>query len=178
MPRILSPEEAIFPRTLLLWQHHGVGLTKANLIKWEYHTGNSSRNVGTETNDGTSTAMPTLVMQCPLLKTPCSRDDRTEMREIMAINNLKTRHRQTAMATVPFKKMGFVWLINLIFKIVCRDLPQPDVLLLLPDPFRGIGAWRKTMKSQIDRESPKSELRKEFADEQCRMRSEMSAGAA
>ena len=38
------------------------------------------------------------------------------------------------------------------------------LLLLLPDPYRGMGAWRKTM------ESPKSERRKESVTVRCRMR--------
>ena len=53
----------------------------------------------------------------------------------------------------------------------------------LPDPFRGMEAWRKTMEPQKpatprgldqrsyrDRESPKSERRKESVAGQCRMR--------
>ena len=47
----------------------GVGLTKANLIKWGYHTGDPSCNRSTETQ------MMEHLLQCPLLKTPCSRDD-------------------------------------------------------------------------------------------------------
>ena len=47
----------------------GVGRTKANLIKWGYHMGDPSCNCGTETQ-----TMEHL-LQCPLLKTPCSRDD-------------------------------------------------------------------------------------------------------
>ena len=47
----------------------GVGRIKANLIKWGYHTGDLSCNCGTETQ-----TMGHL-LQCPLLKTLCSRDD-------------------------------------------------------------------------------------------------------
>ena len=47
----------------------GVGRTRANLIKWGYHTGNPLCNCGTETQ-----TMEHL-LQCPLLKTPCSLDD-------------------------------------------------------------------------------------------------------
>ena len=51
------------------WLRSGVGRTNANLIKWGYHTGDSSCNCGTETQ-----TMEHL-LQCPLLKTPCSCDD-------------------------------------------------------------------------------------------------------
>ena len=47
----------------------GVGRTRANLIKWGYHTGDPSCNCGTETQ-----TMEHL-LQCPLLKTPCSCED-------------------------------------------------------------------------------------------------------
>ena len=47
----------------------GLGRTKTNLIKWGYHTGDPSCNCGTETQ-----TMEHL-LQCPLLKTPCSRGD-------------------------------------------------------------------------------------------------------
>ena len=53
----------------LNWLRSGVGRTRANLIKWGYHTGDPSCNCGTETQ-----TMEHL-LQCPLLKTPCSRDD-------------------------------------------------------------------------------------------------------
>ena len=46
-----------------------VGLTKANLLKWGCHTGDPSCDYGTETK-----TMEHL-LQCPQLKTPCSRDD-------------------------------------------------------------------------------------------------------
>ena len=53
----------------LNWHGSGVGRTKANLIKWGYHTGNPSCNCGTEAQ-----TMEHL-LHCPLLKTPCSRDN-------------------------------------------------------------------------------------------------------
>ena len=47
----------------------GVDRTKANLIKWGYHTGDPSCNCGKETQTIEH------LLQCPLLKTPCSRND-------------------------------------------------------------------------------------------------------
>ena len=56
------------------------------------------------------------------------------------------------------------------------------LLLLLPNPFRGMGAWRKTTEPQkpgnspgpapevVETESPKSEWCKESVAGQCRMK--------
>ena len=73
----IQPSESFPPGSNAPWPtwktlkrlRSGVGLTKANLIKWGYYTGDLSCNCGTET--------PTMehLLQCPLLKTPCSRDD-------------------------------------------------------------------------------------------------------
>ena len=65
-------------------------------------------------------------------------------------------------------------------------------MLLLPDPFHGMGAWQKTKSlrswetpkawTRGRRESPKSKQRKESVAGQCRMRcgvlGPVSAGAA
>ena len=61
------------------------------------------------------------------------------------------------------------------------------LLLLLPNLFRGMGAWRRSwsprsretpqgwdQRSERDRESPKSERRKESVAGQCRIKSEVS----
>ena len=73
----IQPSESLPPESdaswptwkTLNWLKSGVGRTKANLIKWGYRTGDPSCNCGTETQ-----TMEHL-LQCPLLKTPCSRDD-------------------------------------------------------------------------------------------------------
>ena len=73
----IQPSESLPPGSDASWPtwktlnrlRSGVGRTKANLIKWRYHTGDPSCNCGTETQ-----TMEHL-LQCPLLKTPCSRDD-------------------------------------------------------------------------------------------------------
>ena len=73
----IQPSESLPPGSNAPWStwktlnrlRSGLGRTRANLIKWGYHTGDPSCNCGTETQ-----AMEHL-LQCPLLKTPCSRDD-------------------------------------------------------------------------------------------------------
>ena len=74
---IIQPSESLPPGSDASWPtwktlnrlRSGVGRTKANLIKWGYRTGDPSCNCGTETR-----TMEHL-LQCPLLKTPFSRDD-------------------------------------------------------------------------------------------------------
>ena len=73
----IQPSESLPPGSNAPWPtwktlnrlRSGVGRTRENLIKWGYHTGNPSCNSGTETQ-----TMEHL-LQCPLLKAPCSRDD-------------------------------------------------------------------------------------------------------
>ena len=73
----IQPSESLPPGSNAPWPtwktlnqlRSGVGCTKANLIKWGYHSGNPLCNCGTETQ-----TMEHL-LQCPLLKTPCSCDD-------------------------------------------------------------------------------------------------------
>ena len=73
----IQPSESLPPGSNAPWPtwktlnrlRSGVGHTKANLIKWGHHTGDPSCNCGTETQ-----TMEHL-LQCPLLKTPCSCDD-------------------------------------------------------------------------------------------------------
>ena len=65
-----SESNAPWPTWKTLNRHRsGVGRSKANLIKWGYHTGGPSCNCGTEAQ------IMEHLLQCPLLKTPCSRDD-------------------------------------------------------------------------------------------------------
>ena len=73
----IQPSESLPPGSNAPWPtwktlnrlRSGVDRTKANLIKWGYHTGDPSCNCGTETQT------MELLLQCPLLKIPCSRDD-------------------------------------------------------------------------------------------------------
>ena len=73
----VQPPESLPPGSNAPWPtwktlnrlRSGVGRTNANLIKWGYYSGNPLCNCGTETQ-----TMKHL-LQCPLLKTPCSRDD-------------------------------------------------------------------------------------------------------
>ena len=73
----IQPSETLPPGSKAPWQtwktlnrlRFGVGRTKANSIKWGYHTGDPSCNCGTKTQTIEH------LLQCPLLKTPCSGDD-------------------------------------------------------------------------------------------------------
>ena len=73
----IQPSESLPPGSNAPWPtwktlnrfRSSVGRTKANLIKWEYHTGDPSCNCGTEIQTMEHQ------LQCPLLKTPCYRDD-------------------------------------------------------------------------------------------------------
>ena len=72
----IQPSESLPPGSNAPWPtwktlnrlRSDVGRTKANLIKREYHTGSPSCNCGRDQT------MENL-LQCPLLKTPCSGDD-------------------------------------------------------------------------------------------------------
>ena len=73
----IQPSESFPPGSNAPWPtwktlnrlRSGVGRTRENLIKRGYHTGDPSCICGTETQ------IMEHLLQCPLLKTPCSRDD-------------------------------------------------------------------------------------------------------